>query len=221
MAIEDGFGMFQEIFNINFINISWIVALILTLFILIIITREYEKWTYLAYPVLLILDIINIKSGLLLWIAGIIFVIKAIDFENIVESMKAVTKFVSHTEFAERKKELKQLKEIGKKELRSKNEQRIKELTKSELGEFKNLKLNRKDLKKSSDITETIQSKLSNIKREKKNQEIRNKYKNKVKIQNIDNFVKMTEKENKDKIKKKKEEELSNKIDNWLKETKK
>lgn len=52
MAIEAGIELIKAIFvNTTILNIGWVMSLFLTLITLLIITRDTQKWQFLALPV--------------------------------------------------------------------------------------------------------------------------------------------------------------------------
>lgn len=74
MAITEGFTMIQTVFQgTRFAGIEWIIPIIVVFISLIIITRDFESWGLLAFPVCLIWNVVGFRIPLIFLIGSALF----------------------------------------------------------------------------------------------------------------------------------------------------
>lgn len=101
MGIELGLELIKTVIQDTYIfNISWIISAVLTMLTLLIITKDYNKWKTLAFPVMVGWHISGVTPFILLYMFGaIMFAIESLSVQVISGLLSATTKvFKENTE---------------------------------------------------------------------------------------------------------------------------
>lgn len=85
MAIELGYNIFGDVLKDTIVfNTTWLINILATLFTLLAITRDTNKWKELALPVMIGWHIAGLAPSILMYIgASIIFVIDKLSLQTI------------------------------------------------------------------------------------------------------------------------------------------
>lgn len=122
MAIQTGYQLLKDVLlNTIVFDVTWLASIILTGLTLLILTRDWQKWKTLAFPVMMGWHIAGVPPFIIAYIAsGIVFAIESFSLQTItglLSTIKIPEAFT--TEGLKQARKRKTEKEIAKKVLKS------------------------------------------------------------------------------------------------------